>query len=70
MQVDHLLNKNHLFKRSALLIKVWCYYEGRILGAYQGLLATYALEAMILFIFQLFGSSLNGPLEVVLFLFE
>ncbi|KAK1364849.1 PAP-associated domain-containing protein [Heracleum sosnowskyi] len=64
-KVDHLINKNHLFKRSVLLIKAWCHYECRILGAYHGLLATYALEALILFIFQLFGSSLNGPLAVL-----
>lgn len=70
MQVDHLVNKNHLFKLSVLLIKAWCHYECRILGAYHGLLATYALEALILFIIQLFGSSLNGPLAVVVFFFS
>ncbi|XP_074323385.1 uncharacterized protein LOC141660308 [Apium graveolens] len=64
-KVDHLINRNHLFKRSVLLIKAWCHYECRILGAYHGLLATYALEALILFIIQLFGSSLNGPLAVL-----
>ncbi|KAL5698595.1 hypothetical protein ACHQM5_029613 [Ranunculus cassubicifolius] len=24
-EVDHLINQNHLFKRSIILIKAWCY---------------------------------------------
>ncbi|RVW88924.1 hypothetical protein CK203_045067 [Vitis vinifera] len=32
-QVDRLIGKDHLFKRSIILIKSWCYYESRILGA-------------------------------------
>ncbi|GKC68550.1 hypothetical protein Tco_1101148 [Tanacetum coccineum] len=30
-KVDNLINQNHLFKRSIILIKAWCYYESRIL---------------------------------------
>ncbi|KAI7995156.1 hypothetical protein LOK49_LG11G00117 [Camellia lanceoleosa] len=29
-EVDHLINQNHLFKRSIILIKAWCYYESRV----------------------------------------
>jgi len=64
MQVDRLVGKNHLFKRSIILIKAWCYYESRILGAHHGLISTYALETLILYIFHLFHCSLNGPLAV------
>ncbi|MCE5165767.1 hypothetical protein HAX54_012185 [Datura stramonium] len=64
-QVDRLVGKNHLFKRSIILIKAWCYYESRLLGAHHGLISTYALETLVLFIFQLFHSSLNGPLAVL-----
>ncbi|CAN4101111.1 unnamed protein product [Withania somnifera] len=64
-QVDRLVGKNHLFKRSIILIKAWCYYESRVLGAHHGLISTYALEILVLFIFQLFHSSLNGPLAVL-----
>nr|XP_016467072.1 PREDICTED: poly(A) RNA polymerase cid14-like [Nicotiana tabacum] len=64
-QVDRLVGKNHLFKRSIILIKAWCYYESRILGAHHGLISTYALETLVLFIFHLFHSSLNGPLAVL-----
>ncbi|XP_015574177.1 uncharacterized protein LOC8258097 isoform X2 [Ricinus communis] len=64
-QVDQLIGKSHLFKRSIILIKAWCYYESRILGAHHGLISTYALETLILYIFHLFHSSLNGPLMVL-----
>uniref|UniRef100_A0A6N2LEL4 PAP/OAS1 substrate-binding-related domain-containing protein n=1 Tax=Salix viminalis TaxID=40686 RepID=A0A6N2LEL4_SALVM len=39
-EVDRLVGKNHLFKRSIILIKAWCYYESRILGAHHGLIST------------------------------
>ncbi|KAL9236156.1 hypothetical protein vseg_010857 [Gypsophila vaccaria] len=64
-EIDRLIGKDHLFKRSIILIKAWCYYESRILGAHHGLISTYALETMVLYIFHLFHSSLNGPLAVL-----
>ncbi|KAK6935640.1 hypothetical protein RJ641_032670 [Dillenia turbinata] len=64
-QVDGLVGKDHLFKRSIILIKAWCYYESRILGAHHGLISTYALETLVLYVFHLFHSSLNGPLSVL-----
>ncbi|KAK9291450.1 hypothetical protein L1049_019398 [Liquidambar formosana] len=64
-QVDHLINQNHLFKRSIILIKAWCYYESRILGAHHGLISTYALETLVLYIFLVFNNSFAGPLEVL-----
>ncbi|CAA2964113.1 Hypothetical predicted protein [Olea europaea subsp. europaea] len=64
-QVDRLVGKNHLFKRSIILVKAWCYYESRVLGAHHGLISTYALETLVLYIFHLFYSSLNGPLAVL-----
>ncbi|KAM4095958.1 hypothetical protein ACJW30_08G070600 [Castanea mollissima] len=63
--VDRLVGKDHLFKRSIILIKAWCYYESRILGAHHGLLSTYALETLVLYIFHQFHSSLNAPLAVL-----
>ncbi|GMP48913.1 hypothetical protein CsSME_00016095 [Camellia sinensis var. sinensis] len=64
-QVDRLVGKDHLFKRSIILIKAWCYYESRILGALHGLISTYALETLVLYIFHLFHASLDGPLAVL-----
>ncbi|KAH6767345.1 nucleotidyltransferase [Perilla frutescens var. hirtella] len=64
-EVDSLINQNHLFKRSIILIKAWCYYESRILGAHHGLISTYALETLVLYIFHVFNNSFHGPLEVL-----
>ncbi|XP_037433754.1 uncharacterized protein LOC119300955 isoform X1 [Triticum dicoccoides] len=64
-QVDQRFEKTHLFKRSIVLIKAWCYYESRILGAHHGLISTYALETLVLYIFHLFHESLDGPLAVL-----
>ncbi|KAL6493949.1 hypothetical protein OROGR_031858 [Orobanche gracilis] len=64
-EVDYLINQNHLFKRSIILIKAWCYYESRILGAHHGLISTYALETLVLYIFHVFNNSFHGPLEVL-----
>uniref|UniRef100_J3LNK0 PAP/OAS1 substrate-binding-related domain-containing protein n=1 Tax=Oryza brachyantha TaxID=4533 RepID=J3LNK0_ORYBR len=63
--VDRKVGKKHLLKRSIILIKAWCYYESRLLGAHHGLISTYALETLILYIFNLFHKSLHGPLEVL-----
>ncbi|KAK9015313.1 hypothetical protein V6N11_006425 [Hibiscus sabdariffa] len=64
-EVDLLINQNHLFKRSIILIKAWCYYESRILGAHHGLISTYALETLVLYIFHVYNNSFSGPLEVL-----
>lgn len=64
-EVDQLINQHHLFKRSIILIKAWCYYESRILGAHHGLISTYALETLVLYIFHVFNNSFAGPLEVL-----
>ncbi|XP_010539142.1 PREDICTED: uncharacterized protein LOC104812462 isoform X3 [Tarenaya hassleriana] len=64
-QIDQLFGRDHLFKRSIILIKAWCYYESRVLGANTGLISTYALAVLVLYIINLFHSSLSGPLAVL-----
>uniref|UniRef100_A0A0D9VR36 Polymerase nucleotidyl transferase domain-containing protein n=1 Tax=Leersia perrieri TaxID=77586 RepID=A0A0D9VR36_9ORYZ len=64
-EVDALIGQNHLFKRSIILIKAWCFYESRILGAHHGLISTYALETLVLYIFHVFNNCFTGPLEVL-----
>ncbi|KAE9608758.1 putative PAP/25A-associated [Lupinus albus] len=64
-EIDKLLGRNHLFKHSIILIKAWLYYESRILGAHHGLLSTYAVEILVLYIVNRFHSSVGGPLEVL-----
>ena len=63
-QVDSIIGKDHLFKKSILLVKAWCYYESRVLGGQYALISTYTLEIMLLYIFQLFHASLDAPLAV------
>ncbi|XP_019229883.1 PREDICTED: uncharacterized protein LOC109210861 isoform X2 [Nicotiana attenuata] len=64
-QVNHYIGRGHLFKHSIILIKAWCYYESRILGAQSGLISTYALEILVLHIINRFHSSVDGPLAVL-----
>ncbi|XP_058749608.1 uncharacterized protein LOC131622584 [Vicia villosa] len=64
-EVDHLIGHNHMFKRSVILIKAWCYYESRILGSNSGLFSTYGLEILVLYIFNLYNNDFAGPLQVL-----
>ena len=49
-ELDKELGKEHIFKKSILMIKAWCLYEGHILGSHIGCFSTYALEVLILFV--------------------
>ena len=49
-----------------LQVKAWCYYESRLLGAHHSLLSTYALETMVLYIFNMYVEELSSPLKVSL----
>lgn len=62
-EVDNLISRNHIFKRSVILIKAWCYHESRLLGSKSGLFSTYALEILVLYIFNLYNNESVGPLE-------
>ncbi len=63
--VDRQVGRDHLFKRSIVLVKAWCYYESRLLGAHHGLISSYALEAMVLYVLNLHGTGLESPLQVL-----
>ena len=45
-------------------MKAWCYYESRLLGAHHGLISTYALETMVLYIFNVHHRDLDTPCQV------
>ncbi|KAM7277371.1 hypothetical protein ACFE04_019237 [Oxalis oulophora] len=64
-KVSEKIGKGQLYKYSVLLIKAWCFYEGRVLGAHQGLISTYAIEALVIYIINLFHASLSSPLAVL-----
>lgn len=52
------------FCKLALQVKAWCYYESRLLGAHHGLISTYALETMVLYIFNVHHRELTSPCQV------
>ena len=46
-------NKINIFRRTLLLIKGWCFYEGNLMGSNIGLMASYTLEILVIYIFNL-----------------
>ncbi|CAI8598402.1 unnamed protein product [Vicia faba] len=64
-EVNLLIGHHHMFKRSVILIKAWCYYESRLLGSNSGLFSTYGLEILVLYIFNLYNNDFAGPLQVL-----
>jgi hypothetical protein len=60
----------HLMKKSIILSKAWGTYYSRIMGAINGLLTTYALEVLIVFILNTFPESRTTPLQVLAFLID
>ncbi|CAG9326961.1 unnamed protein product [Blepharisma stoltei] len=63
-EIDRLF-PDHFFKRCIIIAKVWAYYESRVLGSMQGLLSTYALEILVLYIINCFPESRTSPLHVL-----
>lgn len=70
-RIDIVIGKDHLFKRSVVLIKTWCYYESRLMGGHNNLISTYALEIMILCIINKYYHLIQTPTQTfILFLRE
>lgn len=64
----HHLEETHtidtlFYKRTLVLIKSWCYYEGCILGSNVGLLGSYALEILVLYMFNNHKDMFTNELE-------
>ena len=64
-RVDGIVGRAHLYKRSLILLKAWCFYESRILGGHISLVSTYALNIMVLFIINKFHRAISTPLQVL-----
>lgn len=77
-EADNLIRRDHLFKRSLLLLKAWAWCETprlvgkRVLGAQEGGLTSYGLSVMVLHLFAVKSSAdtLSHPLDVLLRFFE
>ena len=47
-------NKINIFKRTLLLVKGWCFYEGNLMGSNIGLMASYTLEILVIYVFNMY----------------
>jgi hypothetical protein len=62
--IDKLVARDHLLKKSIILIKAWFTYEASFLGSYAACMATYALYVLVLFVFNNYSEELHTPLDV------
>jgi hypothetical protein len=56
-------NKINIFRRTLLLIKGWCFYEGKLMGSNIGLMASYTLEILVIYLFNLHYDEINNEYE-------
>jgi hypothetical protein len=59
-----------IFKRTLFLVKCWSYYEGNILGSNVGLMASYALEVLIIYMFNNFSDKFTNEIEAIFYFFN
>jgi hypothetical protein len=60
-EADRIIGREHLYKRSVILIKAWClhesgkYHSGQsaIIGAKAGMFSSYAISILILYLFNI-----------------
>ena len=50
-------NKIQIFRRTLILIKSWCSFEGNLMGSNIGLMASYALEILVIYVFNIYYNS-------------
>ena len=63
-------NKLTIFKKTILLIKAWCTEEGNLMGSNIGLMASYALESLIIHMFNLYYKDINNEIEGFFYFFN
>lgn len=65
---DLLLGKQHLFKRSFLLLKAWCIYESSIgfsESSGDGMLSDFAIATMLIAVINRHFRTLHWPIQVI-----
>ena len=60
---DEHINNTSLFKRTLLLIKSWAYYEGNLIGSNIGLMASYAIEVLVIYIFNNYSHLFTSEIQ-------
>jgi len=63
-------NKLIIFKRTILLIKAWCFYEGNLMGSNIGLMASCALEILIIYMFNLYYKDIKNEVDGFFYFFN
>ena len=56
-------NKIQIFRRTLILIKSWCLFEGHLMGSNIGLMASYALEILVIFMFNLYYDKIYNEFD-------
>ncbi len=56
-------SKINIFRRTLLLIKGWCFYEGKLMGSNIGLMASYTLEILVIFLFNLHYENIDNEYD-------
>lgn len=63
-------DKIKLFKRSLVLLKAWCSNESHILGSNISLMASYALECLVIYLFNYYSEIITSEFEAFELFFE
>ena len=63
-------NKLIIIKKTILLIKGWCFYEGNLMGSNIGLMASYALEVLIIYMINLYHKEINNEIDGFFYFFN
>ena len=69
-ELSQLIGKNHLLKKSILLLKCWLTFDAALLGSHTANMTTYALYVLVAFLLNNFHEELNTPFEVFEKFFE
>ena len=56
-------NKIQIFRRTLILIKSWCSFEGNLMGSNIGLMASYALEILVIYIFNIYYNNIYNEFD-------
>lgn len=59
-----------LFKRSIILIKAWCSLESEIIGSNKSLMASYAIECLVIFLFNQNNEKIKSEIDAFIQFFE
>jgi len=60
---NRVVGKDHLLKKTIILFKAWARNEAGILGSKDGMLSSYCLRAIVLFVFNAFHKSISNPID-------